>query len=355
MLPGDAPAELDLPAFDARALVRRAALPVALVAALAGVLIFAGGPLHAFSDAIRRALEADPRWVLAAVGFEVISFSGYIALLWMVGERATPRMDLRASAEVTLAGAAVTRLLPTGGAGGVALTLWALRRTGMEAGHATRTLLTFLVLLYAVFLMAIAVAGGLLAVGLGGEGGHVFIAAVAGAGATVAMGLALAATGLRPHAATGRLGRGAATLGEGVRGALAFIREADVRLLGAPLWWAFDAAVLYGMLNAFGAPPAIAVVVLGYFVGMVANTIPIPGAVSGGMVGVLLVFGVEADLALASVLAYRALAIWLPAPVGLAALGSLRRTVARWGAEEADAPKAPRSWVPTPEPALNAA
>ena len=40
------------------------------------MLIFAGGPMHAFSDALRRALEADPRWVLAAVGFEVISFSG---------------------------------------------------------------------------------------------------------------------------------------------------------------------------------------------------------------------------------------------------------------------------------------
>jgi len=357
MLPADAPAELDLPAFDARALARRAALPVALVVAAAGVLIFAGGPMQAFSDALRRALEADPRWVLAAVGFEVISFSGYIALLWMVGERATPRMDLRASAEVTLAGAAVTRLLPTGGAGGVALTLWAFRKTGMEAEHATRTLLTFLVLLYAVFLLSIAVAGGLLAVGLGGDGGHVAFAAIAGAGATVAMALAVTAAVLAPRAEASRLGRGARTLGEGVRGAHAFLREADLRLLGAPIWWAFDAAVLYGMLNAFGAPPAVAVVVLGYFVGMVANTIPIPGAVSGGMVGVLLAFGVEADLALASVLSYRALAIWLPAPVGLAALGSLRRTVARWGAEEQLAAPEPAKPAPRwrPEPVLNPA
>ena len=88
------------------------------------------------------------------------------------------------------------------------------------------------------------------------------------------------------------------------------------------------------MLHALGAPPALAVVVLGYFVGQVANTIPIPGAVSGGMVGVLLAFGVDPALALASVLSYRSLAIWLPAPVGLAALGGLRRTIARWGAEE---------------------
>src|SRR4051812_44189722 len=363
MLPADAPAELDLPAFDARALARRAALPVAALVVAAGVLIFAGGPMHAFSNALHRAIDADPRWVLAAVGFEVISFSGYIALLWMVGERATPRMDLRASAQVTLAGAAVTRLLPTGGAGGVALTLWALRRTGMEPQRATRTLLTFLVLLYAVFLLAIAVAGGLLALGLGGPGGHVALAAIAAAGATAAMGLALAAAAARPRDG-GRIARAAGSLGHGVRDALAFMRQADGRLLGAPVWWAFDAAVLYGMLNAFGTPPAIAVVVLGYFVGMVANTIPIPGAVSGGMVGVLLAFGVEADLALASVLSYRALAIWLPAPVGLLALGGLRRRGARWDAEgelapaPAASPAAPspgRNWTAGPEPALGTA
>ena len=42
-----------------------------------------------------------------------------------------------------------------------------------------------------------------------------------------------------------------------------------------------------------------------------------------------------ADLALVSVLAYRAIAIWLPAPIGLVALGALRRTMARWSAEDA--------------------
>ena len=357
-------AELELPTFDPRALARRAALPLAAAAVAVAVLVLAGGPLHAFTDALRRALEADPRWVLAAVGFEILSFSGYIGLLWLVGERATPRMNLRASAQVTLAGAAVTRLLPTGGAGGVALTLWALRRTGLESKQATRTLLTFLVLLYAVFLLSIAVAGGLIAVGLAGAStGHVALAAGAALGATVAMGLAVAAAMVQPREG-GRIAGAAASLGHGVRDAVAFLRQADGRLLGAPIWWAFDAAVLYGMLNAFGAPPAIAVVVLGYFVGMVANTIPLPGAVSGGMVGVLLAFGVEADLALASVLSYRALAIWLPAPVGLLALGGLRRTVARWGAEGelADAPApAPvaspsaRHWAPGREPALNAA
>ncbi|MEA2362365.1 MAG: hypothetical protein QOD71_1510 [Thermoleophilaceae bacterium] len=84
------------------------------------------------------------------------------------------------------------------------------------------------------------------------------------------------------------------------------------------------------VLRALGAPPSLAVIVLAYFLGQVANTIPVPGAVSGGMVAVLLAFGVEADLALAAVLAYRAVAIWLPAPIGLAALGGLRQTIAAW-------------------------
>jgi hypothetical protein len=48
---------------------------------------------------------------------------------------------------------------------------------------------------------------------------------------------------------------------------------------------------------------------------------------------------VEADLALASVLAYRAVAIWLPAPFGLAALGALQRTAARWVREDSPAPE----------------
>ena len=42
-----------------------------------------------------------------------------------------------------------------------------------------------------------------------------------------------------------------------------------------PAYWAFDAAVLWAMLHAFGAAPSFAVVVLAYFVGQVGNTLPI--------------------------------------------------------------------------------
>ena len=74
---------------------------------------------------------------------------------------------------------------------------------------------------------------------------------------------------------------------------------------------------------------------LAYFVGQVANTLPIPGSVSGGMTGVLIAFSVPAEVALPSVLAYRAVAVWLPSPVAVAAVPALRSTIARWGREDA--------------------
>ncbi len=347
-----------LPALDLRALGRRAALPAALTALAAAVLILAGGPLQAFADALNRVLDADPRWVVAGAAFELLSFVGYVALLWLVGGRATSRLGLRASAEVTLGGAAATRLLPTGGVGGAALTLWAFRRAGLDARIAAHTLLVFLVVLYSIFLGSIAVAGGLLALGLVPGDGPLALTALPAAGAALALasGLALAArrpTSVPPATVAAneptrlRRARSAlldapATLGTAVRDAIALVRSGDVRLLGAVAWWAFDAAVLWAMLQALGAPPSLAVIAFAYFVGQVANTIPIPGAASGGMVAVLLAFGVQADLALASVLAYRSVAIWLPAPLGLLALGGLRRTFSRWAGQDALKAEPPR-------------
>ena len=332
----DPAGDFSLPSLDLRMLARRAAIPAAFAAIAAAVVLVAGGPLEAFADALKRAVDADPRWVAAAAGFELASFAGYIALLWLVGNRASSRLGLGASTQITLGGAAATRLLPTAGVGGAALTLWALRRSGLETRTATRTLMTFIVLLYSVFLGSILIAGTVLAIG--GDAPLMLTALPAGV-AAVGIALALAAAVRRPRTreAAGpkveRLRSASAVLGESVRDALGHVRSGDFRLLGAVAWWGFDAAVLWAMMHAFGAPPAFAIVVLAYFVGQVGNTIPIPGAVSGGLVGVLLAFGVEADLAITSVLAYRSVAIWLPAPIGLAALSGLRKTIVRWGRE----------------------
>jgi putative heme transporter len=351
------PAEFALPQLDLRVLARRAAVPVALVA-VAALVVIGGGKLPEFANALDRALTADWRWVVGAVVFEVLSFAGYVVLLWLVAGRETRRIDARRAVEVTLGGAAATRLLPTAGAGGAAMTLWSFRRAGMDKRTSARTLLTFLVLLYAVFLGAIAISGSLIALGVIPADGPLTLSAIpavaAAGGIAVVLALGLHRRGCAgdgvlavgpPHRAhagdgvqpAGRLRRGMRLLGDATADAIALLRTADPRLLGAVAWWLFDAAVLGAMLSAFGAAPAIPVLVLAYFVGQVGNALPIPGAVSGGILGVLLAFGVQPDLALVSVLAYRCVAIWLPAPVGLVALTSLRRTIARWASEDASA------------------
>ena len=201
-----------------------------------------------------------------------------------------------------------------------------------------------MVLLYAVFLAGIALSGAAIALGFGGSAGHAAVAGGAAilAGVAIAVAIGLGLRGGEAAAGAGRLAKGGFVLGAAVREAWAFLRRGDVRLLGAPAWWVFDAAVLWATFQALGQPPALAVIAFAYFAGQVGNTIPLPGAVSGGMVGTLLAFGVAPDLAITSVLAYRSVAIWLPAPLGLAALASLRARMARWAREDAAAARGRR-------------
>ncbi len=338
--------DLPLPALELRSLARGLAVPALVAAAAVAVVILAGGRVHAFTGAIQRGLGVSPGWAAAGAVFEFVSLAGYVALLSLVAGRATPRVGSRESAQITLAGAAATRLFPTAGAGGAALTVWALRRAGLRPMAATRTLLAFLVVLYSVFLVAIVLCGAALALGLVPSRGPAALSAVPAIAATLGIAVAVALAfgrGADPELEAGadargrgsRLGSGARLIADAVRDAARLVRLRDPRLAGALAYWAFDAAVLWAMLHAFGSPPALPVVALAYFVGQIANTLPIPGSVSTGITGVLIAFAVPVGLALPAVLAYRALSVWLPAPIALAAIPGLRATVARWGHEDA--------------------
>ena len=338
--------DVALPALDVRALARRAAVPAALAIAAVGGLLLAQSRVHAVSDAIKRGLNVSPGWAAVAVVFECVSLAGYVGLLSLVAGRAAPRVGVRESAQITFAGVAATRLLPTAGAGGLALAFWALRQAGLRTQAATRTLLAFLVVLYSVFLGAVLFAGTALAFGLVADRGPAELGAIPAvlAALGIVSALALAAnrrvergpsTNDAPDVAEQgpRVKMGVQIVGDAVRDALGLIRLGDARLAGAVVYWAFDAAVLWAMLHAFGSPPVLPVVVLAYFVGQVANTLPVPGSVSGGIASVLIAFGVAPTVAIPAVLAYRTIAVWLPTPAGIAAVPALRSTVARWRGE----------------------
>src|SRR5205085_7886714 len=187
-------------------------------------------------------------WTAVGIVFECASLAGYVVVLWLIAGRATRRIGMAESAQITLAGAAATRLLPTAGAGGAAMTLWTMRRAGLRAGAATRTLLVFLVALYSVFLIAVVLSGAALALGLVSSRGPVALAAIPAVAAFGAITIALMlAARHRVRSASGgdgadllpragrlrtRLATAADTLGGAVHDACRLVRARDARLVG---------------------------------------------------------------------------------------------------------------------------
>jgi len=329
---------------------RRSAITFALfVLSAVAFLYFVLPKLAGLGATARRIEHGDTWWIAIGVVFELFSFAGYVVLFRAVFVRGTSLIGWRESYQITMAGLAATRLFATAGAGGVALTAWALRRSGMEARLVACRMVAFMVLLYVVYAGVLLIDGVGLGTGLFPGGGSFAITIIPAIVAALLFALA-GAMALLPGDIERRLGSWAAGSGRvahwlatgatvpalaasGIRTAIDLIRSRDVGLLGAPAWWGFDICVLWACFHAFGSPPPFTVILMCYFVGMLGNLLPLPGGlggVEGGMIGAFAAFGVDFNLALLAVLSYRAISFWLPTVPGAIAYFQLRRTVARW-------------------------
>jgi hypothetical protein len=97
--------------------------------------------------AVGQLSDATPGWLVVALGFDVAMFFSYVALFrGVVGERVAG-LEWSESYQITLAGLAASRLFSAGGAGGIVLTYWALRKAGMERRQTGQRMVAFLVLL----------------------------------------------------------------------------------------------------------------------------------------------------------------------------------------------------------------
>jgi uncharacterized membrane protein YbhN (UPF0104 family) len=351
---------------------RRGAIALGLfVLSAVAFLYFVLPKLAGLSATAHRIERGDTWWIAIGVLLELCSFAGYVVLFRAVFVRdADSPIGWPESYQITMAGLAATRLFAAAGAGGVALTAWALRRSGMEPRLVACRMVAFVVLLYVIYAGAVLLGGVGLATGLLSGGGSFALTILPAVAAAVLFGLAGLMALLpgdierrltRWAAGSGRLSRWVAVgvtvpaiTASGVRTAIALVRTRDLRLLGAPAWWAFDIGVLWACFHAFGAPPPLPVIVMAYFLGTVGNLLPLPGGlggVEGGMIGALAAFGVDFNLAVLAVLSYRAISFWLPTLPGAVAYFQLRRTVARWRSEQAS----PLPGSPGARPAMEAA
>jgi uncharacterized protein (TIRG00374 family) len=304
-------------------------------------------------DTWERIGDGRPVWIVAALLLTVGMFAGYVAMFRGVFLRAGSRIGWRASYQITMSGLAASRLFAAGGAGGLVLTAWALRRSGMRRRTVADKTISFLVLTYFPYAAAVAICGYGLHWGLFPGPDPFTLTFVPAVVATIAMAIALAIAfiptdlqrRLAPLAARkGRLAKLAAKLAHapaassaGVRDAMTHLRARDPALIGAVLFWAFQIAVLWAAFHAFGTAPPLAVLVQAFFVGMLGNLLPMPGGVGGvegGMIGAFAAFGVNSGLAVVAVLVYRAFAFWLPLIPGVIAYFRLRKTVEAWKQEQ---------------------
>jgi uncharacterized protein (TIRG00374 family) len=303
--------------------------------------------------------EGDPVWVVLGVLFCAVAFAAYVALFrGVVGERVL-HLEWGESYQITMAGLAATRLFSAGGAGGILLTYWALRKAGMERRQSVCRMVAFLVVLYSVYLLALVIFGVLLRTHvLSGEAplsGTIIPGALAAAALVIGLLIALLPedierridrhTSGRFGLIARRLATAPATLAQGTRTAIAFVRHPSSGALavgGAIGFWAANIAILWASFHAFDVAVPLGVVVQGFFLGMVANLFPLApggvGAVDAGMIGAFVLFGLPSEEVFAAVLTYRVIAFWLPIPPGIIAFFQLRKTVARWEEEGRERP-----------------
>jgi uncharacterized protein (TIRG00374 family) len=298
--------------------------------------------LAGLEDTWHRIRDGSPWWLGAAIGLEAVSYLGYAWNMAAVSAADGVVLGVKRSALITLAATAATRLVAAGGAGGIAVTTWALSRAGHGPRNAGKQVSSHLVATYAVFFGAIVVFGSILAI----TGVDPWLSAVPAVIALLCMALFAVAIQapdwLQRHLGGGgrwrqRLLAAPQALADGTWFTIDLVRRREVGLLGTVMWWVFDVATLWACFWAFGVHPNIAEMTMAYLLGMLGNLLPLPGGVGGvegGMVGACAAFDIDAGVALVAVLAYRAISVWLPALPGVIALAGLRR--AAEGAEIVD-------------------
>ena len=356
---------------------RRRLIEIGVLLALIGGALFA---LPGLGDIRERFADADPALIGLTAALELGSCLAFVAAFKGVFNQAPQQrrgsaslrsashggVSWRFSYEVGMASQAANVLLPTGGAGGLALGAWALRRIGMPADRIGRRTVAFFLITSSINFGAVILAGIGLGTGLlSGE--------VAAATALVAAGLAAAAVAIllyvprlidRAEAApAGRLrtalAKGRGYLADGIRDAVRLFASGRPLIVGGALgYMALDVMALAAMFAALGGgAPAFGGFVFAYTVGQLGGLVPLPGGVGGtdgGLIAAFALLGTPVGIAAAAVLGYRAFQLGVPAILGVTAFAQLRRSL---GAAEAASPAPERkpqrelSGAPCLEPA----
>jgi uncharacterized membrane protein YbhN (UPF0104 family) len=298
---------------------------IVLVVVAAVVLVPGLGSLRS------RFAGAEPGWLVLAGFLQLGSCACYVFVFRGVFCR---RMSWRTSSEIGLSELAANSVFSIGGAGGLALGAWILRRGGLATDFIARRTVAFFLLTSLANVSFLGLGGLALATGLLRGSPGLLLGLVPAIAAALAIALALGARrlagALARRSMRARLAAAAGAVGDGVDEALRLLRTRDPAILiGGAGYLLLDVAMLGVCFAAFGDDvPAAGVLLVAYIIGQLGSLIPIPGGIGGvdaGLIGTLVLYGVDATDAAVAVIAYRGLLLAIPAILGLPALAILRR------------------------------
>ncbi len=284
-----------------------------------------------------------PLWLVAMGGLEAAT----LGCVWSLQRTALHTKRWRPVIASQLAGGALTKVAPAGGAVGAALQYRMLVEAGYDRGRSVTGITAVNLLTFAVVLLLPVLA--IPAIVRGGVSRDLVEATIFG---LVAFGVIMILGSLA-------LARDTPLhwVGRGVQGARNRIRRHSTRMVDlpdrllherdrilsalGPRWkralaatvgrWAFDYGILLAALASVGSTPRPALVLLAFCTAQVLAQIPATpgglGFVEAGLTATLALAGVSGGDAVLATLAYRLFTYWLPLPLGLVGLGLQRKVV----------------------------
>ena len=277
----------------------------------------------ALSGVPARLVKGCADWIISAGMLELLSAVGFVVFFKLVF--AAP-LSWRQTIPAALRGLGASTILPAGGLIGPSVGAWSGSSERPTLKQLTRSTITFVMLTNAPAAIAVGTLGTLLWLGLpGGPHGPVLTLLPATLAAAVlgATWLVARSTSRHPAPVRSKLGRAltkpARAVGDGISDAQTLVHSRNWKLTGAIAYSAFDAAVLWAAFHAYGHTPPIGVIAMGYLIGSLAGALPLPagvGAVDGGLIGALVLYGAPIAPAAAAVFLYRGISLALPASLG---------------------------------------
>ena len=280
-------------------------------------------------------------WVIGAMAIETLSEVGYVVSwrgildpdqLLREGDRGK-----HLGARVAWAQLGGGMVVPGGTLGSMGVGALILHRLGMPMEKVGERQFTLMFLNSAVDGLAIVFFGFGLAVGVFNGEDNLALTLLPAAVVAIGIALALFVTSRAERLASRlevkrpKIAKGITTLAAAVESTRDMLRHRGSTkiVLGAIAYLGFDMLVLQGAFVAIDAKPVptFAVVSMCYLIGGLAGSIPLPanlGAV-GGMTGMLVVFGINHNQAVAAVVLYQAIGFLVPLIGGGIAYLFLRR------------------------------